>query len=124
NYYGKLWMCKVVGSYVYGAVNNLFAPDQLYPVNYSQNYNVQLFVLDNRTTAEQSQGPQLTATINETMIQQNLASLVPFAGVTVHIKFANVTDYTRLAAIMANATTSLRNPISGRPIVHGDLVYY
>src|SRR5439155_1357334 len=78
NYYGKLWMSKFVGSYVYGAVNNLFAPDQLYPVNYSQNYNLQLFVLDNRTAAEMSQGPQLTATINETMIQQNLASLVPF----------------------------------------------
>ncbi|TMI47294.1 hypothetical protein E6H17_06325 [Candidatus Bathyarchaeota archaeon] len=123
NYYGKLWMSKFVGSYVYGAVNNLFAPDQLYPVNYSQNYNLQLFVLDNRTAAEMSQGPQLTATINETMIQQNLASLVPFAGVTVHIKFANVTDYPGLAAIMANATTSLRDLISGRPIVDGDLVY-
>jgi len=122
-YYGKLWMSKFVGSYVYGAVNNLFAPDQLYPVNYAQNYNVQLFVLDNRTTTEKLQGPKLTATINETMIQENLASLVPFAGVTVKINYANVTDYPGLAAIMANATTTLRDPISGRPIVDGDLVY-
>jgi len=123
NYYGKLWMSKFVGSYVYGAVNNLFAPDQLYPVNYAQNYNVQLFVLDNRTTTEKLQGPKLTATINETMIQENLASLVPFAGVTVKINYANVTDYPGLAAIMANATTTLRDPVSGRPIVDGDLVY-
>ena len=122
-YYGKLWMSKFIGSYVYGAVNNLFAPDQLYPVNYAQNYDVQLFVLDNRTTAEKLQGPKLTATINETMIQENLASLVPFAGVTVKINYANVTDYPRLAAIMANATTALRDPVSGRPIVDGDLVY-
>src|SRR3989454_5849180 len=122
-YYGKLWMSKFVGSYVYGAVNNLFAPDQLYPVNYAQNYNVQLFVLDNRTTTEKLQGPKLTATINETMIQENLASLVPFAGVTVKINYANVTDYPGLAAIMANATTTLRDPVSGRPIVDGDLVY-
>src|SRR5205807_1864811 len=86
-YYGKLWMSKFIGAYVYGAVNNLFAPDQLYPVNYAQNYNVQLFVLDNRTTAEKLQGPKLTATINETMIQENLASLVPFAGVTVKINY-------------------------------------
>src|SRR5436853_7059127 len=121
-YYGKLWMSKFVGSYVYGAVNNLFAPDQLYPVNYAQNYNVELFVLDNRTTAEKLQGPKLTATINETMIQENLASLVPFAGVTVKINYANVTDYSGLAAIMANATTTLRDPVSGRPIVDGDLV--
>jgi len=122
-YYGKLWMSKFVGSYVYGAVSNLFAPDQLYPVNYAQNYNVQLFVLDNRTTAEKLQGPKLTATINETMIQENLASLVPFAGVTVKINYANVTDYPGLAAIMANATTTLGDPLSGRPIVDGDLVY-
>ena len=122
-YYGKLWMSKFIGSYVYGAVNNLFAPDQLYPVNYAQNYDVQLFVLDNRTTAEQLQGPKLTATINETMVQENLASLVPFAGVTVKINYANVTDYPGLAAIMANATTTLRDPVSGRPIVDGDLVY-
>src|SRR5205807_4494842 len=123
SYYGKLWMSSFIGAYVFGAVNNLFAPDQLYPVNYSQNYNFHLVVLDNRTIAEKLQGPKLTATINETMIQENLASLVPFAGVTVNIKYANVTDYPGLAAIVANATTSLRDPISSRPIVDGDLVY-
>src|SRR3989440_2747263 len=57
------------------------------------------------------------------MIQENLPSLVPFAGVTVKINYANVTDYPGLAAIMANATTTLRDPVSGRPIVDGDLVY-
>src|SRR5712692_6856119 len=125
-YYGKLWMSKFIGAYVNGAVNNLFAPDQLYPVNYAQNYNIQLFVIDNRTTAEQAQGPKLKATINQTRIQENLTSLVPFAGatgVTVNIRYANVTDYPGLAAIVANATTSLRDPVSGRPIVDGDLVY-
>ena len=125
-YYGKLWMSKFIGAYVNGAVNNLFAPDQLYPVNYSQNYNIQLFVIDNRTTAEQAQGPKLKATINQTRIQENLTSLVPFAGatgVTVNIRYANVTDYPGLAEIVANSTTSLRDPVSGRPIVDGDLVY-
>jgi hypothetical protein len=123
SYYGRLWMSSFIGAYVFGALNNLFAPDQLYPVNYAQNYSVHLFVLDNRTTAEKIQGPKLTATINETMIQENLASLVPFAGVTVNIKYANVTDYPGLGTIMANATTSLRDPFSGRPIVDGNLVY-
>ena len=125
-YYGKLWMSKFIGAYVNGAVNNLFAPDQLYPVNYAQNYNIQLFVIDNRTTAEQAQGPKLKATISQTRIQENLTSLVPFdgaTGVTVNIRYANVTDYPGLAAIVANATTSLRDPVSGRPIVDGDLVY-
>src|SRR5437879_11263094 len=57
------------------------------------------------------------------MIQENLASLVPFAGLTVKINYANVTDYSGLAAIMANATTTLRDPVSVRPIVDGELVY-
>src|SRR5438128_3142097 len=125
-YYGKLWMSKFIGAYVNGAVNNLFAPDQLYPVNYSQNYNVKLFVIDNRTSAEQVQGPRLEATINQSLIQESLASLVPFVGatgVTVNIRYADVRDYPGLAAIMANATTTLTDPISGRPIVDGDLVY-
>jgi hypothetical protein len=122
-YYGKLWMSKFIGAYVNGAVNNLFAPDQLYPVNYSQNYNVKLFVIDNRTTTEQAQGPKLKTTINQTMIKDNLASLVPFATVTINVNYSNVTSYPGLAAIIANATTTLKDPLSGRRIVDGDLVY-
>lgn len=122
-YYGKLWMSKFIGAYVNGAVNNLFAPDQLYPVNYSSNYNIQLFVIDNRTSAEQAQGPRLQATINETMIKQNIASLVPFATIGISVNYYNVSSFPGLAAIIANATTSLRDPATGRPIVDGDLVY-
>jgi hypothetical protein len=122
-YYGNLWMSKFIGAYVNGAVNNLFAPDQLYPVNYAQNYNVQLFVIDNRTSTEQAQGPRLPATINQTRIQQNLAGLVPFARVTINIGYYNVSAFPGLAAIIANATTNLRDPASGRRVVDGDLVY-
>ena len=122
-YYGKLWMSKFIGAYVNGAVNNLFAPDQLYPVIYASSYNIQLFVIDNRTSAEQTQGPKLRATINETRIQQNLASLVPFATVTINVTYYNVTAFPGLARIIANATTSLKDPASGRPIVDGNLVY-
>jgi hypothetical protein len=122
-YYGKLWMSKFVGAYVNGAVNNLFAPDQLYPVNYAQNYNIQLFVIDNRTSSEQAQGPKLKTTINQTIIKQNLARLVLFATVTINVNYSNVTAYPGLAAIVANATTTLKDPLSGRRVVDGDLVY-
>ena len=123
-YYGKLWMTKFVGAYVNGAVNNLFAPDQLYPVNYASKYNVQLFVIDNRTSAEQAQGPKLQVTINQIRIQQNLASLVPFANVTINVNYYNVSALPGLAAIVANATTTLKDPLSGRRVVDGDLVYH
>ena len=123
-YYGKLWMSKFIGAYVNGAVNNLFAPDQLYPVNYAQNYNVQLYVIDNRTSGEQAQGPKLKTTINQTEIRQNLASLVPFATVSINVNYYNVSAFPGLAAIVANATTSLKDPSSGRRVVDGDLVYH
>lgn len=123
SYYGKLWRSSFIGSYVGGAVYNLFGADQLYPVNYSQSYHVHLFIIDNRTTAEQSQGPALAATINKNMIQESLASLVPFATVTVDVQYASVTDYPSLAAVMANATTSVKDPSSSRPIVDGNLIY-
>src|SRR6267143_999545 len=122
-YYGKLWMSKFIGAYANGAVNNLFAPDQLYPVNYAQNYNIQLFVIDNRTTAEQAQRPKLKETINQTKIQENLAGLVPFATVTIKVNYSNVSAYPGLAAIVANATTNLKDPLAGRRVVDGDLVY-
>ncbi len=123
SYYGKLWTSSFVDSYVFGAVNNLFAADQLYPVNYSQKYNVQLFVFDNRTKLEKTSGPKLTATLNPTYLQNQLAGLLPFATVTVNARFANVTDYPKLAAIIANATTNIRDPTLQRPIVDGQLVY-
>jgi hypothetical protein len=123
SYYGKLWTSKFVDSYVFGAVNNLFAADQLYPVNYSQKYNFQLFVFDNRTNSVRMSGPKLTTTLNRAFVQSQLANLLPFANVTVNVRFANVTDYPRLAAMIANATTTVRDPVSGRPIVDGELVY-
>ncbi len=122
-YYGKLWMSKFIGAYVNGAVNNLFAPDQLYPVNYSSNYNIQLFVIDNRTSAEQTLGPKLQATINQTRVKQSIASLVPFATVSINVNYYNVSAFPGLAAIVANATTGLKDPLSGRRVVDGDLVY-
>jgi hypothetical protein len=121
--YGKLWVSRFVGDYVAGAVNNLFAADQLYPVEYSQNYNVHLFVIDNRTTGEISVGPGISKTINRTLIQENLKSLVPYANVRVDLTINNVTAYPSLAAIVANSTTSLKDPVSKRPIVDGNLVY-
>ena len=122
SYYGKIWTSQFIGSYVYGAVYNLFAADQLYPVNYSQTYNIQLFVLDNRTTLEKSQLP-LAKTINESLIQETVSSLVPYATVSVNLHLSDINDYPALAAVVANATTNLIDPSINRPIVDGNLVY-
>jgi len=121
--YGRIWAAEFINDYIAGAVYNLFAADQLYPVTYAQNYNFQLFVLDNRTSAEKAKGPQISTTLNTTMVQTQLASLLPFAKVTVTAKFSNITAYPQLAAVVANATTKVKDPALSIPIVDARLVW-
>jgi hypothetical protein len=121
--YGRIWAAEFINDYIFGAVYNLFSADQLYPVTYAQNYNFQLFVFDNRTSAEKAKGPKISTTLNTTMVRSQLASLLPFAKVTVTAKFADITGYPQLAAVVANATTKVRDPALSVPIVDARLVW-
>ena len=121
--YGRIWEAEFINDYIAGAVDNLFAADQLYPVSYAQNYNFQLFVFDNRTTAEKAKGPKISTTLNTTVVQSQLASLLPFARITVTAKFSDITAYPQLAAVVANATTKVKDPVLSIPIVDARLVW-
>src|SRR2546426_9728445 len=121
--YGRIWAAEFINNYIAGAVYNLFAADELYPVSYAQNYHLHPFVFDNRTGAEKTKGPKISTTLNTTMVQAELANLLPFATVTVSAKFSNVTDYPQLAAVVANATTKVKDPALSIPIVDARLVW-
>jgi len=121
--YGRIWAAEFVNDYIAGAVDNLFAADQLYPVTYAQKYNFQLFVFDNRTAPERAKGPKISTTLDTTMVQSELAGLLPFATVTVAAKFSNITAYPQLAAVVANATTKVKDPVLSVPIVDTRLVW-
>ncbi len=121
--YGKIWAAEFINDYIAGVVDNLFAADQLYPVSYSQKYNFQLFVLDNRTLAEQAKSPRINKTLNATFVQDQLSTILPFATVTVTPHFHNITDYPQLAAVVANATTKVKDPALSIPIVDARLVW-
>lgn len=121
--YGTIWASEFINDYIAGVVNNLFAADQLYPVAYAQTYNFQLFVFDNRTDLEKSKGPSITKTLNATKVQQQLQILLPFAIVKVTPSFFNITKYPDLAAVVANATTKVKDPVLSVPIVDARLVW-
>jgi hypothetical protein len=57
------------------------------------------------------------------MVQSQLASLLPFATVSVAAKFSNITSYPQLAAVVANATTKIKDPALSAPIVDARLVW-
>src|SRR2546422_5881925 len=121
--YGRVWAAEFINDYIAGAVDNLFAADQLYPVTYAQNYNFQLLVFDNRTAIERAKGPKISTTLNTSLVQSQLASLLPFARVTVTARFSNITAYPELAAVVANATTKVKDPALSIPIVDARLVW-
>jgi len=80
-------------------------------------------VFDNRTDQEKVKGPKISTTLNTTEVQSQLASLLPFATVTVSAKFSNITENTQLAAVVANATTKVKDPALSIPIVDARLVW-
>lgn len=98
--YARTWTTEVVADYVSGAVLNLFAPDVLYPVTYSRQYSFHLFVFDNRTAPERQLGPLMEKSVNTTRLQIALASLLPFAKVTVDAKFNRTDSYPDLAKLI------------------------
>jgi len=98
--YAKTWTTEVIADYVYGAVQNLFAPDVLYPITYSRQYSFHLFVFDNRTAAERQLGPAIAKSVNATRIRAALAGLFPFATVTVNATFLRTDDFPDLAKLI------------------------
>ncbi len=120
--YGRYWRTQFIADYLSGVVYNLFAADQVYPVNYSSKYNFRLFVFDNRSSTEMA-NPRLAATVNETLIRSELEKLIPYSNVTITTRYANVTDYPGLAAIVASATTNIKDQAVNGSIVDARLAY-
>ncbi len=121
--YGRYWTSQFVADYLVGVVYNLFAPDQIYSVNYSAKYNFHLFIFDARNSSEIAALPKLTAAVNETMIRSELSKLVPYANVSIITKYANLTSSPGLAAVVATATTKTKDPAVNGTIVDARLVY-
>ena len=121
--YGRYRRTQFIADYLSGVVYNLFAPDQVYPVSYSSQYNFHLFIFDNRNSTEMANGPTLRSTVNETLIRSELGNFLPYSNLTVVAKYANVSDYAGLEAVVASATTSIEDPAVNGSIVDLRLVY-
>ncbi len=120
--YARYWRTQFISDYIAGAVYNLFAPDPVYPVNYSDKYNFHLFVFDGRSANETAAVP-IRTTVNETVVLDEMKKLIPYSNVTLRTQYANVTDYPGLEGILQLSNTSITDPAIGRPVVDAWPVY-
>ena len=86
--YYPSWLTQYLADYITGAVDNLFAPDFIYPLNYARTYRLEIFVFDNRTDS----APPIQSTIDPNEIKTQVSSLLPFANVQVETKFLKLSD--------------------------------
>jgi hypothetical protein len=103
--YGKIWLNQYLSDYIYGVVYNLFAPDLIYPLNFSKKYVIDVLVLDNRSVDAK---PNLQLTVNQKLIKESLKSLVPFAEVEVKVRLAKLKDYPTFEKIVLESTVEAR----------------
>ncbi|MEM2680616.1 MAG: hypothetical protein QW647_02765 [Candidatus Bathyarchaeia archaeon] len=104
--YGKVWLNQYLSDYIYGAVYNLFAPDLIYPLNFSKKYVIDVLVLDNRSTNAK---PDIKLTVNQNLIENSLKNLVPFANIEVKLRFNKLKDYPDFEEVVLQSTIKTRN---------------
>ncbi len=100
--YGSMWLTQYLSDYVYGAVEDLFAPDFVYPIAAARKYDVDVLVVDNRTDGAV---PSLDRTLNVLRIKSELERLLPFAEVNVKARFMNVTASSNLTNLIVSSTS-------------------
>lgn len=89
--FGQKWLTEYVSDYVSQATANLITPDFVYYPVYKPNYQIDVFVLDNRDAAEKASVP-IQSTVNQQEIQAAFNDLVPYSKVTVNVNFVDVSQ--------------------------------
>jgi len=103
--YGQRWLTQYLSDYIYGALEGLFAPDFLYPLNVADKYTVDILVIDNRTDYRI---PSLNQTLNTSRIRSELERLLPYANIRVETRYANASLYSDLENLIAASTSPSR----------------
>jgi hypothetical protein len=89
--FGKSWLTEYVSDYVWQATLNFVAPSFVYYPQYVPNYQIDVFILDDRNSDEKQKVP-IQSTINKDMITSALQDLVPYSKVTVNLNYPEISD--------------------------------
>jgi len=88
--FGKQWITEYLADYISQATYNFIAPNFVYYPRYSPNYQVDVFVLDDRNSAEKAR-VAIQGTVDKEMVASAFKDLVPYSAVTVNLSFPEVT---------------------------------
>jgi len=89
--FGKSWLTEYVSDYVWQATLNFVAPNFVYYPQYMPNYQIDVFILDERNSDEKLKVP-IERTANKEMIASALQDLVPYSKVTVNLNYPEISD--------------------------------
>jgi hypothetical protein len=96
--FGNQWLTEYVSDYVWQATQNFIAPQFVYYPTYRPNYQIDVFVLDNRTSAEKTAVP-IDRTIDKDPIVTAFQDLVPYSRISVNINFVDISSELRQALV-------------------------
>ena len=88
--FGKKWITEYLADYIWQATYNFIAPNFVYYPRYSPNYQIDVFVLDDRDSAEKAK-VAIQGTVDKEMVASAFKDLVPYSTVAVNLSFPEVT---------------------------------
>jgi hypothetical protein len=89
--FGRNWLNEYVADYVWQATSNFIFPNFAYYPQYSPEYQIDVFILDNRNSTERQKIP-IEGTVNKEVITTALQDLVPYSKVVVDIHSSKTTQ--------------------------------
>ena len=88
--FGHHWLTDYIGDYVSQATYNFIGQSFVYYPQYAQNYQIDVFVMDDRNQTDKAAIP-IQRTVNKDLIQAAFCDLVPYSQVNVNLNFPTVT---------------------------------
>lgn len=84
--FGKSWMTEYIADYVWQATANFITPDFVYSPEYSPQYKIDVFVMDDRSSSEKNAIP-IERTVDQAKIVSAFQDLVPYSQIKINVNF-------------------------------------
>lgn len=89
--FGRTWLTEYISDYVWGATYNLVTPNFVYFPQLAAGYQIDVFILDDRTE-EEKKAVSIESTVNKALIETAFKELLPYSEVTVNVQFPQVSE--------------------------------